>query len=114
MPKRREFPAKVKAQAALRADGKCECCEARLSVGNVHYDHVTPDALGGEPVLENCECLCKTCHKDKTTKEDVPRIAKAKRQRAKHLGTTARSKAILPGSKGSGWKKRLDGSVVAR
>lgn len=83
--KRREFSNYVKAQAALRANGRCEKCTARLT-GVYHYDHIIPDAMGGEPSLENCALLCKACHDDKTHKADVPRIAKTKRQGRKHAG----------------------------
>ncbi len=83
---RREFPTKIKVAAALRAGGNCEKCTARLYYGKFHYDHRIPDALGGEPTLENCTVLCTSCHSTKTTKKDVPAIAQAKRREAKHLG----------------------------
>lgn len=76
---RTEFSAKVKAAAALRANGNCEECTRKLLTGDFHYDHVIPDALGGEPTLENCAVLCRSCHGFKTTTSDVPRIAKSKR-----------------------------------
>lgn len=76
---RREFTGKVMAQAALRANKQCECCTRVLRAGDFHYDHIIPDALGGEPTLDNCQVLCLSCHSVKTTKQDVPRIAKAKR-----------------------------------
>jgi 5-methylcytosine-specific restriction endonuclease McrA len=83
---RREFSTKVKVAAFDRAADHCECCGARLQVGRIHYDHIIPDALGGDPTLENCAVLCRGCHGVKTAREDVPRIAKAKRVRAKHIG----------------------------
>lgn len=76
---RQEFTAKVKAAAALRANGNCECCTRRLLTGDFHYDHEIPDGLGGEPTLENCRVLCRACHSVKTSTLDVPRIAKSKR-----------------------------------
>lgn len=82
---RREFPAKVKVAAYERSKGHCEKCGVRLSVGKFAYDHVLADAIGGEPTLENCEVLCVPCHSGKTV-SDVGRIAKAKRQRAVHVG----------------------------
>lgn len=108
---RTEFSKKVKQDAYRRAAGKCEACGAVLGVGGFHFDHIIPDQLGGEPTLENCQCVCKVCHKDKT-REDVGRIAKAKRQECKHLGIRKRSR--FPGSRDSRWKKKLDGSVVER
>lgn len=84
--KRREFSNYVKAQAAIRAKGRCENCTARLMTGGYHYDHRVADALGGDNSEDNCQLLCKTCHDLKTRKADVPNIAKAKRREKKHLG----------------------------
>jgi 5-methylcytosine-specific restriction endonuclease McrA len=95
---RQEFPAKVKALAFERAGGHCEQCTARLTVGKFHYDHVIPDALGGEPVLTNCAVLCTNCHGAKTHKGDVPRIAKAVRTNRKHINAT-RTKRPWPSRK---------------
>jgi 5-methylcytosine-specific restriction enzyme A len=89
---RREFSKQVKRAAFERAGGYCEGkpygqrCGAKLHVGKFHYDHDIPDALGGEPVIENCVCLCVACHKDKTGKQDIPAIAKTKRIQDRHRG----------------------------
>lgn len=108
---RREFPKQVKRDAFLRANGKCEgwtaagnLCEARLTIGKYHYDHVIPDAHGGEPTLDNCAVLCIACHKDKTTTKDVPAIAKTKRIRDRHNGIK-RPRTIRS------WRK-FDGTIV--
>lgn len=103
---RREFSAKTKAAAFLRADGHCENrkCGARLTVGKFQYDHNDPDGLMGEPTLENCVVLCLQCHKDKTATLDIPRIARAKRRERKHLG-------IRPKSTFRGWRK-MNGDIV--
>ena len=106
---RREFTAKVMAQAALRAAGQCENCTARLATGGFHYDHITPDALGGEPVLSNCQVLCKACHGLKTTKADVPNIARAKRRGRKHQGIRPRKSRQFPGNKTSAIKMKVGG-----
>lgn len=111
---RREFPAKVKQAAYERSGGHCESCTAPLSPGHIHYDHVIPDGLGGEPVLDNCACICSACHGRKTAKQDVPRIAKAKRQRADHIGAKSKTRRPMPGSRASGWKRRMDGTTERR
>ena len=92
---RREFSAKVKVAAFKRANDACEGCGARLTVGKFHYDHVLPDALGGEPTLENCAVLCTVCHTEKTSKGDVPRIRKADRQLKFHIGARVAPKAKI-------------------
>lgn len=109
---RREFPAKVKVAAFQRAKGHCEKCSVYIVAG-AQYDHDIPDALGGEPVLENCVVLCGPCHREKTSTLDVPMIAKAKRIEAKRMNAK-KSRSPLPGSKASKWKRRMDGSVVRR
>lgn len=81
-----EFTAKTKDKAFERAKGLCELCAAPLQVGRLHYDHRLPCALGGTNDLANCQVLCTPCHTEKTSKEDVPRIRKADRQRRAHIG----------------------------
>lgn len=101
---RTEFSARVKAAAALRANGNCEECTRKLRTGDFHFDHVIPDALGGEPTLENCAVLCRSCHGLKTTQADVPRIAKSKRNfRTAHGIKKPRTMTT--------WRK-FDGTVV--
>lgn len=108
---RREFPAKVKAQAFDRAAGKCEGCGTRLCVGKFHYDHDLPDWLGGEPTLDNCRVLCLGCHGEKTAGRDVPIIAHSKRVKLRHIGAKAPSRKPMPGSRASGIRKRMNGRV---
>ena len=90
---RAEFPAKVRKAAFARADGKCEKCAAVLKTGEGEVDHILPDALGGEPVLANAQVLCRVCHVEKTA-DDVRRMRKADRQKAKQTGAT-RPKATM-------------------
>ena len=109
---RREFSAKVKAEAAMRAKGHCEDCTRRLSVGDYHYDHVTADGIGGEPTIENCQVLCRSCHSIKTDTQDKPRIAKAKRNFRTSHGIKKPSR--FPGARNSKFKKKINGEVVLR
>jgi len=110
---RREFTAKVKVAAFQRSQGHCEGCTARLMPGRYAYDHILPDALGGEPTLLNCAVLCSACHDAKTHTGDVPQIAKMKRQRVNHLGARV-SRNPLPCGRSSPWKKTMSGKVVRR
>lgn len=111
---RQNFPKRVKVAAFERAKGHCEECTAYLVPGKFHFDHDNMDALGGKPTLENCKVLCIACHSEKTAKQDAPRLAKANRQRDKYLGIQTRRKQKIPGSKGTRFKKKLDGTVVLR
>ena len=110
---RKEFSTRTKAKAFHRAGGNCDGCGGRLYVGKFAYDHDNPDGLTGDPTLENCRVLCTACHSVKTTTQDVPRIAKAKRREAKHIGAKA-PRNPMPGSKHSRWRKRMDGTVERR
>lgn len=104
---RREFSTKVMLAAYERSRGLCEECGAILQVGKFDYDHDVPDALGGEPTLENCKVRCRFCHSRKTARVDVPQIAKANRQRVRYLGAKSRK----PQSK---FKRLASGRVVLR
>ena len=101
---RREFSKTIKRDAFMRANGCCEMCGIRLTVGKIEYDHRIPDALGGEPTLDNCVVACKPCHAEKTGKRDIPRIAKTKR-------ISDREKGIRRPRTITRWR-RFDGSVV--
>ena len=111
---RQEFPRKVKVAAFERAAGRCEKCTARLAVGKFHYDHRIPDALGGKPVLENCEVLCTACHGTKTAKQDAPAIAKSRHVMSKHIGAKAPSRHPLPGGKNDKLKRTIYRGTVRR
>lgn len=100
---RREFSTKVKVAAFERSGGRCEQCTARIPAG-AHYDHRVPDAVGGEPTLENCQVLCRSCHGVKTSTEDVPAIAKTKRVRNRHINAEPRKRGFRGG-------RAFDGSI---
>lgn len=102
-----------------RSQGLCEGilpdgskCSTNLWQKMRHFDHIIPDALGGDNSLTNCAVLCLPCHGAKTQKIDVPMIAKAKRVYDKHNGIKKTSR--FPGSRDSKFKKRMDGTVVLR
>ena len=115
MRKRQEFSRKTKAEAFARAGGKCENCGVKIRPGNgPEYDHIIPDAVDGGNDLTNCKVLCVNCHGVKTNKSDKPAIAKTAAIRDKHIGAFVKSGRPLPGTKRSGWKKRMDGTVERR
>jgi hypothetical protein len=84
--KRREFSQSVRKAAFIRCckNGtrpgipQCENCGNDLVAGNIEYEHLDPDGLGGEPTLENCGVWCRVpCSSAKTHRHDNPRMAKA-------------------------------------
>jgi 5-methylcytosine-specific restriction protein A len=114
MTRQHEFSRKVMVAAFQRAGTRCEKCATVLRPGKFQYDHIIPQELGGESTLENCQVLCSACHDAKTFKQDIPAIAKSNRVRAKHLGAVKPKGRPIPGSKASGWRKKLDGTVERR
>lgn len=105
---RRPFPARVMVAAYERSMGSCEKCGGLLVTGRINYDHVIPDAMGGEPTVDNCAVLCKACHDDKTHRRDVPAIAKVKRIRAKHIGARKPSSFPKAPEGYNPWTRRIE------
>ena len=113
---RTEFSMKTKKAAWDRAGGICECGCGREVGGKdpksrPDYDHILADALGGDNSLENCQCIRFDCHKLKTASTDIKHIAKARRGEKQRAGLKP-MKRPMPGSKGSGMRKKMDGTVV--
>jgi 5-methylcytosine-specific restriction protein A len=103
---RREFTKRIKLDRWQHAKGICEGCGVVLNASRgFHYDHVVPDALGGEATFENCNLLCTNCHGAKTGQQDIPAIAKSNRVRNRHLGIARKP------TKFRGWRK-MNGEVV--
>jgi len=90
MNKRREFPRSVKVAVIKRATRAgvvlCEKCGAIAK--RFEIDHINPDGLTGDPVIENAQLICEACFAEKNA-ADAERIARAKRQEAAHLGAKA-------------------------
>lgn len=114
---RREFPASVKRDAYRRSNGICEChliphvfktpCGRPLGQGNTFYEHIVCDGAGGEPTVENCACLTKTCYTFKTNTYDQGQVADTKRMQDRARGIRPLQFRPLPGTKASGIKKPL-------
>lgn len=95
--------------------GICVVCERKIDAGEPWIDeHLRALGLGGSNDLDNRGPAHAHCADTKTRTEDIPRIAKAKRQKAKHLGIPTRKGRPLPGTKASGWKHNMDGSWERR
>ena len=111
---RRRFPARALMARLLDFDGRCaECgCKVGGSAG-LEFDHVIPLEMGGDDALDNLQPLCRADHRAKTA-QDVGHIAKAKRMTQRAAGISRQPRAIIPGSKASGWKRTLDGRTVRR
>lgn len=108
-----EFTRKTRAEAFARCGGKCEGCGARLKAGEGEYDHRIPCAHGGEATLENCQVLCRGCHKAKTARNKAE-TERAKRRADKHSGAWKPSSRPIPGSRNTPFKRKINGETVRR
>lgn len=91
---------------------KCGWCSNFIIGERWAVDHIVALCNGGENREKNLWPLCVSCHADKT-RCDLTEKTKVARVRKKHLGLKRASKKI-PGSKGTRWRKKLDGTVVIR
>ena len=94
--------------------GRCYLCGRKIVAGEAwEVEHMRALGLGGTDTDDNCAPAHKACHASKT-RDDAARIAKAKRQKARHLGIKTRKGRPMPGTKASGLRKRMDGKVERR
>lgn len=121
---RREFSRAVQAQIVLRATNArgmvcCEGCGLVLGKKPYEIDHTIAEALVVDKrkalTAEHGQLLGKECcHAPKTRQHDIPAIARAKRREARHLGIKKSTSRPLPGSRASGIRKRMNGTVESR
>ncbi len=106
------LPPRVKTRIFEKFGGRCQHCTL-LIVGKLRpaFDHKVALINGGANREGNMSLLCVPCHAIKTS-ADVAEKSMVARKRQKHLGI--RKPSRFPGSKDSGWKKKMDGTVVRR
>lgn len=75
-------------------------------------DHVVALVNGGKHCESNLAPALRDKHREKT-KADVAEKSTVYRKRAKHLGLRPKGRP-MPGSKASGIRKRMDGTVERR
>lgn len=93
--------------------GTCCICYAKIPHGAKWIcEHIKPLWLGGDDDERNMGPAHEQCARDKTSAE-APIKAKSDRVRANYLGIR-KSGRPMPGSKASGWRKRMNGRVERR
>lgn len=116
MTTRRHISTTERAAIFASAEGKCHLCGDKIDGTRDRWEveHIIPLAMGGDEDRgsPNLQPAHVSCHAAKTLL-DVTAIAKAKRLEARHSGAL-RKRSVIPGSKGSAFKKRIDGTVVRR
>ena len=98
-------PPRVRLRIFEAFGGRCALTGQEIKPGDAwDLDHIKPLILGGANDESNLQPVLKDAHKEKT-KIDAAIKRKVMRVRKKHLGINT-AKAVIPGSKASGWKKR--------
>lgn len=112
------IPVRVKMRIFEKHGGKCYLSGRKIMPGDAYdFDHIvalvnwTGEGHGNRE--SNIAPALRDKHKAKTA-QDVAIKSEARRVKSKHLGIKQKGKHVIPGSKGSRWKKKLDGSVVPR
>ncbi len=86
--------------------GICHICEGQIQPGQAwDWSHDIPLAAGGPDTVANSAPAHAKCHRGKgsrTATVDMPRIAKTKRQHARHIGAEAPKQQI----QSQGFQKR--------
>ena len=107
-------PPMVRLRIFERYGGVCQISTSRINVGDSwDLDHRKPIWDGGENCESNLWPVLSIHHQGKTAAEAGQR-AEGKRHRAKMAGIKRSVRNPMPGSRASGLKKRLDGTVVKR
>lgn len=112
---RRHISRKERAQIFLDAGGVCHLCSGRIDAAREAWEveHIIPLAQGGDDHGDNLRPAHVKCHRTKSAK-DAGDTARAKRLEAKHIGTKAPTRATIPGSKRSPFKRTIDGRTIRR
>lgn len=112
---RRRMSTTRRARIFQAANGVCHICGEQIDGTRERWDadHVIPLEISGDDSDENLRPAHERCHRAKTAKVDAPAIAKCRRVAAKHSGAH-KTKSTFPGSRGSKWKRKIDGTVVPR
>ena len=105
-----QIPPRVRLRVFEMARGCCAKCSRRIGGRIVPcYDHIVAIANGGANSESNLQLLCTDCHREKTG-SDVHTKSVIYNRKIKRLGLKKRK--LIPGSKGSGFRKKMNGEVV--
>ena len=107
------IPPRVRLRVFIKHDGVCQECGVKIINKRWICDHRIALINGGANREGNLGPIHETCDKTKTA-ADVKEKSKVYRKKAKNIGLKITKGRAFPGSKASGWKRRMDGSVVKR
>jgi 5-methylcytosine-specific restriction enzyme A len=107
-----KIPDRVRVRVYHLSGGHCATCTQRTTL-SWECDHILSLINGGEHRESNLQVLCGGCHKEKTA-EDVAVKAKTYAIQKRHLGLKKSKGRPIPGTKRSGLRRRMDGTVERR
>jgi 5-methylcytosine-specific restriction enzyme A len=112
---RRHIATRERLEIFTRTSGVCHICGGRIDGVREAWEveHIIPLAQGGDDHGDNLAPAHVKCHRAKTS-VDATNTARAKRREAAHIGAKAPSRNPMPGSKASGLRKRMNGTVERR
>lgn len=107
------IPPRVRLRVFERHGGICHISGRKIAAGERwECDHIVALINGGEHRESNLAPALVDKHRAKTA-ADVAEKSRTARIRSKHIGIK-KPKRPLPGSRASGWKRRMDGTVERR
>ena len=105
LPRMKLTPTK-RLQVLLNGNGRCYLCQAKIA-DVFEIEHPIPHALGVPERLEDLRPVCVPCHQTKTRTQDIPQIAKSKRQEKLRLDVPRTKSAAWRGSRGFAPPRRV-------
>jgi 5-methylcytosine-specific restriction enzyme A len=94
---------------------RCHLCKGLIHPGQGwDVSHEIPLELAGADDETNRRAAHRKCHREHTAAVDIPAIAKAKRNLARHLGARTTSTRPMPGARNDRLKRRVGGLTVLR
>lgn len=65
---KRAFDNRIKRIVYRKQEGVCPNCRDYFEFGQMEADHIEPWSEGGKTIEENCQMLCRTCNREKSSK----------------------------------------------
>lgn len=113
-PRRKRLSTTDRVALLERENHTCHLCKGKIQPGQAwDVSHEIPLELGGADDDENRRAAHRKCHRDHTARIDLPTIAKAKRNYAKHHGASV-SHQPMRGGRRDVFKRKMNGTVVWR
>lgn len=113
-PRRKRLSTTERLALLERENFRCHLCHGQIQPGQAwDVSHEVPLELGGADDDDNRRAAHRKCHRTHTATVDQPKIAKAKRNYAKHRGAHV-TRQPMRGGRRDALKRRMDGTVVVR